>query len=207
MSRPLSQTSLHTALPIGSDSRSKLRSQLLPPKSHGGAPSVGKRKTTRPWNPAAPVHLVLQSQRARGAWSLLHRKNRNRVQAMIYRYAERFQVRVYRATNTGTGIQLLVKAHDRKALADFLRVLAGRVAVSVSGARKGVKRIGRFWDHLVWSRLVNWGRDFFGVREQLVVLTSGHVIHPESTARGATDVQLPDISLQTNTRSRAHRPR
>jgi hypothetical protein len=153
------------------------------------------------------VHLVLNTSRGKGAWSLLHRKNRNRIQAMIYRYAERFQVRVYRATNTGKGLQLLVKASDRKALADFLRVLAGRVAISVSGAKKGTNRIGKFWDHLVWSRLVNWGRDFFGVREQLVVLTSGHVIHSESAAGWAVDVQLPNPSVPPNPRSRAHRPR
>ena len=84
---------------------------------------------------------------------------------MIYVYAERFKVRVYRAANKGEQLHLLVKAKNRKQLADFLRVLAGRVAVTVTGAKKGLKRIGKFWDYLTWSRLVNWGQDFFQVQQ------------------------------------------
>lgn len=53
---------------------------------------------------------------------------------------------VYRFANVGDHLHLLVKANDRKDLADYLRVLAGRIAVTVSGARKHVKRIGKFWD-------------------------------------------------------------
>ena len=83
---------------------------------------------------------------------------------MIYVYAARFKVHVYRAANVGDHLHLLVKSSDRKALADYLRVLAGRIAVTVSGAQKGVKRIGKFWDHLCWSRLVKWGREFHVVQ-------------------------------------------
>ncbi len=88
--------------------------------------------------------------------------------AMVYVYAERFQIKVYRAANVGNHLHLLVKAKERKHLADYLRVLAGRIAVSVSGAKKGIKRIGKFWDYLYWSRLVNWGRDFYQVRKYVL---------------------------------------
>ena len=84
---------------------------------------------------------------------------------MIYVYAHRFKVKVYRAANVGNHLHLLVKATEKKHLADYLRVLAGRIAVTVTGAQKFVKRIGRFWDYLYWSRLVNWGRDFYNVRK------------------------------------------
>ena len=85
--------------------------------------------------------------------------------AMIYVYAERFKVRVYRASNSGDHLHLLVKANEKKNLSDFLRVLAGRIAVSISGAKKGQKRIGKFWDYLFWSKLINWGREFYQVRK------------------------------------------
>jgi hypothetical protein len=167
MSRHPPQKPLHETLPVGSAARSRLQAQLTPRLSHGGPKSVRRRKTARPWNPKAPVHLVLSSHRAKGAWSLQHRKHRAKVQALIYRYAERFKVRIYRASNVGNQLQLLVKASDRKQLADYLRVLAGRVAVTVTGAQKGIKRIGKFWGHLTYSRLVNWGKDFFSVRKLL----------------------------------------
>lgn len=79
---------------------------------------------------------------------------------MVYVYGARFRVKIYQFANVGNHIHLHVKASERKDLADFLRVLAGRIAVTVSGARKQVKRIGRFWDHLYWSRLVKSGHDF-----------------------------------------------
>jgi REP element-mobilizing transposase RayT len=159
------QTNFTEVLPVGSKARSKLKSLLNPRITHGGVPSLQKRKTSRPFSPHAPVHLVLKSKRAKGAWSLLHRKNQARVNSMIYVYAHRFKVKVYRAANVGDHLHLLVKATERKHLADYLRVLAGRIAVTVSGAQKYVKKIGRFWDYLYWSRLVNWGRDFYNVRK------------------------------------------
>jgi REP element-mobilizing transposase RayT len=166
--RVSTQLSLKHALPIGSKSRAKLTQSLEPRRSHGGSPSLGHRKTERPFSPKAPLHIVLKSKRARGAWSLLHRKHRGKITSMIYVYAERFKVHVYRAAIVDNHLHLLVKADEKKQLSDFLRVLAGRVAVTVSGARKHVKKIGKFWDYLCWSRLVNWGRDFFNTRAYVV---------------------------------------
>jgi REP element-mobilizing transposase RayT len=166
--RPPKQTNFAETLPVGSKVRSKLKSQLDPRVSHGGAPSIRKRKTIRPFSPNIPVHLVLRSKRAKGMWSLLHRKNQAKVNSMVYVYAHRFKVKVYRMANVGNHLHLLVKAAEKKHLADYLRVLAGRIAVAVSGAQKYIKRIGRFWDYLYWSRLVNWGRDFYNVRKYVL---------------------------------------
>lgn len=161
------QTSLYTQLPVGSPERARLKQRLQPRIVHGGETAKNKRKTARPFTGTAPLHVVLKATRARGEWSMLHRKHRSKITSMLYVYAKRFNVQVFRATNVGNHLHLLVKAKNRKNLADYLRVLAGRVAVTVTGARKGVKRIGKFWDHLCWSRLVNWGRDFFQVRDYL----------------------------------------
>jgi hypothetical protein len=79
---------------------------------------------------------------------------------MIFTYAERFKVKVHQARIVGGTLHVLTSARDRKNLADFLRVLAGRVAIVVSGAKKGQKRVGKFWNELCWSKLMNWGREF-----------------------------------------------
>jgi hypothetical protein len=77
-------------------------------------------------------------------------------------------VRVFLARVRKNGIELLVKAHDRKDLADFFRVLAGRVAIGVTGAKKGVRKIGKFWNELCFSKLLNWGAEFHALRNQLL---------------------------------------
>lgn len=164
----MKQGKLSESLPIGSKERSQIKATVEGRIAHGGEDSVGKRKTTRPYSPKAPTHIVLKSNRARGRWSLRHRKNQAKITAMIYVYARRFKVQVFRAANTGNELQLLVKSSERKALADYLRVLAGRIAVTVSGAQKGVKRIGKFWNHLCWSRLVKWGHEFHRVQRMVV---------------------------------------
>ena len=177
MARALKQLKFTETLPMGSAERTKLRAILEPRLSHGGEPSIHKRKTARPFAPKVPVHLVLRSKRARGIWSLLHRRHKSKITSMIYVYAERFKIHVYRAANVGNHLHLIVKADDRKNLADFLRVLAGRIAVTVTGAQKSGylngkfylgKKIGKFWDFLYWSRLVNWGRDFHQVRKYVL---------------------------------------
>ena len=161
---PGPQIELPALLPIGSPQKKALKDALHPRKRHGGQERVRLRKLERPFYENTPIHLVLNSKRAKRDWSMQHRKHRSKITSMIYVYAKRFQVRVYCASNEGEQLHLLVKAHERKHLADFLRVLAGRIAVTVTGAKRGVKRVGRFWDYLTWSRLVNWGQDFFQVR-------------------------------------------
>ena len=167
MRKPSHQLNLADALPIGSKERSHAKARLQTRTTHGGLEAKGKRKTERPFSPKAPVHIVLKSARAKGTWSLRHRKNQSRITSMIYVYAHRFKVHVYRSANVGNHLHLLVKATDRKNLADYLRVLAGRIAVTVTGAQKFVKRIGKFWDHLCWSRLVAWGKEFHYVQRNV----------------------------------------
>ena len=186
--KSMKQGKLSESLPIGSKERSQIKSTVEGRIVHGGEDSVGKRKTTRPYSPKAPTHIVLKSNRARGKWSLRHRKNQAKITAMIYVYARRFKVQVFRAANTGNELQLLMKSSDRKALADYLRVLAGRIAVTVSGAQKGVKRIGKFWNHLCWSRLVKWGHEFH--RAQRMVVACG--LNPETENKKREPAQWAD---------------
>jgi hypothetical protein len=112
---------------------------------------------------------------------------------MIYTYAERFKVRVHQSRIEGGRLHLLVRSKERKNLADFLRVLAGRVAVVVSGAKKGQKRIGKFWNELCWSKLLNWGRDFHEVMKQL---RSGE--RPGNASSGPSDGALPLFAVDTS---------
>ena len=89
------------------------------------------------------------------------------VQKILRRFALRYGIRVYEFANAGNHLHLLVRAKCRLALQNFLRVFAGLVARRVTGANKS-KPVGGFWDMLAYSRVMSWGRDFFGVRAYLV---------------------------------------
>ncbi len=204
--RPDHQPALHESLPPGSKQRTRLHQNLLPRSKHGGQESQGKRKTARPFTPKAPVYVVLKSSRAKGSWSLLHRKNKAKVLSMVYVYAERFKVRVYRVSNVGNHLHLLVRAQEKKHLQDYLRVLAGRIAVTVTGARKFVKSLDpnphagpartqyrrKFWDYLCWSRMVSWGRDFYSVSREILV----NPIKKLTTELQEWGAPIPEVNLR-----------
>ncbi len=134
-----------------------------PRVEHGGDVRLRRRKLTRPIDTRRPLHVVLRSTRARGAWSLRARTNDGVIRATLRRYARRYAVRIYEFANAGNHLHLLVRPTCRIGLQNFLRVFAGVSARLVTGARKG-RPVGRFWDFLAYSRIVQWGRDFFGVR-------------------------------------------
>ena len=128
---------------------------------HGGAVLHGRRKRERPVSTRRAMHVVLTSERARGAWSL--RRHERTVRDALRQMARRFDVRVYDFANVGSHVHLLVRVRRREAFHGFLRSFAGIVARRVTGARCGQPR-GRFFTGLAWSRVVAWGRDDLGVR-------------------------------------------
>ncbi len=127
-------------------------------KEHGGDTRKGRRKIQRPFDPKRPLHLTLKSSRARGALSLLSPSRKGHVLELAHAIAARHDVRVYRFANVGSHLHLLVQARTRTSFQSFLREFAGRIAILVTGAIKG--RPAKFWDGLVWTKIVEWGRQF-----------------------------------------------
>jgi REP element-mobilizing transposase RayT len=137
-----------------------LRAELVRTE-HGGALARRMRKLERPVSTRRPMHVVLSSRRHSGPWDL--RRHDRAVRDVLRDMAHRFGVRVYDFANVGSHLHLLLRARRREAFQGFLRSFAGIVARRVTGARRG-RPAGRFFVGLAWSRVVRWGRDYFGVR-------------------------------------------
>lgn len=147
--------------------------------AYGGSHTKGKRKTRRPFDPKQALHVVLRSSRARGEFSMLRPRHCNHIRGLVDRLKARWGVSVYRYANVGNHLHLLIRAKTRADWQGFIRELAGGIAMIVTGARKGaalersVKRSKAaglaqsaeraFWDHLVFTRIVRFGRDFNNV--------------------------------------------
>ena len=145
-----------------------LRQLLFPGMSrprleHGGDIGRGKRKERRPFSSRRPAHVVLRSSSARGPWSLRRRANEAAAAEEIEQAARRFGVKIYERAILATHLHLLCRARRREDLQNFLRVVGGRIAQRVTGARKGQPCPG-FWDELAYTRIVAWGTDFRNVR-------------------------------------------
>jgi REP element-mobilizing transposase RayT len=144
------------------------RGELEPPRiEHGGDIRLGRRKLARPIDTRRPLHLVLRSSRARGAWSLRRPENEAIVRQTLRSMARRYGIRVYESANSGNHLHFLVRTKCRHALQNFMRAFAGIVARLITGAQKG-RAVGRFWDAICYSRVVQWGREFWRVRAYVV---------------------------------------
>lgn len=151
---------------------------------HGGDIRKGRRKLARPVDPRRPLHVVMRSARARGELSMLAPRNKRRVERSLAEIARKRGIRVYRVANVGNHLHLLLKTPDRRALSAFLRELAGRIAMLITGAAKG--RAQKFWYGLAYSRIVSWGRDFKGVHLYLIqnLFEATGVLTQKMKARG-----------------------
>jgi REP element-mobilizing transposase RayT len=140
--------------------------------SHGGSLAPGKRKSARPIDPKQGLHVVLRSSLARGDHSMLRSNHCQNIHDFTHQLAKHWSVRIYRFANVGNHIHLLIKVPSRAIWRRFIRELSGGIAVIVTGARKGSSltknESGRgFWDGLVFTRIVKFGRDFVGVKTYL----------------------------------------
>jgi REP element-mobilizing transposase RayT len=134
------------------------------PKDHGGFLRPGRRKSARAIDPKQLQHTVLKSSRAKGSWSMLHRRHRPHVDQAVQRVARRHGIRVYRFANVGNHIHLLTQTPSRQAFQRFLREITGTIALIVTGAKKGAALEKNdagsgFWDSLAYTRIVSWGRE------------------------------------------------
>ncbi|MBI2605879.1 MAG: transposase [Deltaproteobacteria bacterium] len=134
---------------------------LLPKPSleHGSSLRTGKRKIARPIDTKRAMHLVMRATRARGPWSMLREEHKPKIERLVHLASSRHGVRVYRFSNVGNHLHLLVRARTRVGFQNFLRVITAQTAALATGARKGNPK-GRFWDALAYSRVVSWGREF-----------------------------------------------
>jgi REP element-mobilizing transposase RayT len=130
-----------------------------PDLQHGGQTRIGRRKIARPIDPKRPLHLVLRSSKARGAWSMLHPRHARRVDALVRETARKYAVRIERYANVGNHLHVLLLPGSRRTFRAFIRELTGRVAALVTGARKLQPLERKFWDFLPYTRIVSWGRD------------------------------------------------
>jgi REP element-mobilizing transposase RayT len=146
-------------------SRRKTQLSFLPPIQlvHGSTTRAGKRKIARPIDPKRPMHVTLKSSQARAELSLLHSRHAKRIQEVLRILASRYGIRIYQYANGGTHLHLLFSGKTRKSIQNFMKALSARIAQLVTHAKKG-RAFGRFWDATFFSRVVNWVRDFTGVR-------------------------------------------
>ncbi len=129
----------------------------------------GKRTTRaarqyRPRGTKEAMYLVLRSDRARGAKSLL--KYDGVVRAVIAQLAQKHGVRVYRVVNAGNHLHITLKLSKQFLWKGFISGITGGIARAVGFQRKRDENSKQgFWNSRPFTRVIAWGRDYDVVKD------------------------------------------
>ncbi len=126
---------------------------------YGGSLLHGRRKGKRPVFLSKPLHLVMRSDVAMGKLSLP--RFEEIIKARLERYALKFHIKVYKLAINRNHLHLCIQGQDREEIASFLKVFSGVIAKKVLQHSK--LKLSKFWTDRVYSRIVQWGRDYKGV--------------------------------------------
>lgn len=133
--------------------------------------SPGKRTTRasrqyRPRGTKEAMHVVLRSDRARGAESFL--KYDRVVRFVIGKLASRHGVRIYSIVNAGNHLHITLKLSKQFLWHGFISGITGGIARAIGFKRDKGSRQG-FWNSRPFTRLISWGKDYNIVKDYHVL--------------------------------------
>ena len=124
-------------------------------KQSGGSLGIGKRKVARVLGTRTPIHFVLKSQKSINLYL-----QRPLLQKLLYRYAQRFGIKIYKESVQRDHWHFCIKMTNRHLYRGFIRALTGTIA----------RQLGKgLWSQLPFSRIVTWGRDFLNVTDYILL--------------------------------------
>jgi hypothetical protein len=118
----------------------------------GGSQLKSNPKEKRYISTREAMHLVLRSDRAKGAHSFLRRSKHAR--ELIYKISEKYGVRIYKFANVGNHFHIVLRIYKRFLWKAFICELTSRLAALV-----GLN--GKLWKGRPFTRVIaGWGRNF-----------------------------------------------
>ncbi len=120
----------------------------------GGA--LNYRKKPRPFDKRKSIHLILRSPQLSGARSLLKSNRRTWIETLILQKVQKYQAKLYRLSVNSNHIHLLMRFEDARGQSDFLRDLAGCLALKIRKTFRMGKE-NKIWEGRPFSRLVSRG--------------------------------------------------
>ncbi len=102
----------------------------------------------------------MRSTKAQGKLSLL--KQAKAIDAILTDMAKRFHVKIYERANAGNHLHLIIRGRTKLGIQNFLRSVTALIARLMTCATRGNPQ-GKFWDALVFTRLLTWGRELRSV--------------------------------------------
>lgn len=145
----------------------QLRYLKKDPHAYGGVLSNTRagRSRPRPLSRRHSMHLVLRSSRATGALSM--RRHAGKVEAIVRRFASKYQVRLFSLANVGNHLHFHIQLRNEENYRPFIRAITAAIAMAVTGRSRWKKSVGKFWDYRPFTRLVKNAASFLRLRDYI----------------------------------------
>ncbi len=127
-----------------------------------GKRTTRKSRQHRPRSTTEAMHVVLRSDYARGARSLL--RYDRMVRAVIEKLAARHGIRIYRIVNAGNHLHMTLKLSKQFLWRGFISGVTGGIARAVQRKRNGDSQQG-FWNSRPFTRIISWGKDYNVIKD------------------------------------------
>ena len=118
---------------------------------YGGA--LNYRKKKRPFHKNRAVHLILRSRLLSGSRSLTKSNRSSWVQELLKTKAKKYQAKLYKFSVNSNHIHILIRFLSPESQSQFLRDVAGSLALKIKRAFKIPQAI-RVWDQRPFTSLV-----------------------------------------------------
>lgn len=90
--------------------------------------------------------------------------NSSKVSARLKERAKRFHIQIHDWVNMGNHLHLKISCKDTYKMKMFLRTFSGLLARDLTGANKRTGQFGKFWDGLVYTRVLHSTLEELGLR-------------------------------------------
>lgn len=117
----------------------------------GGALQYRKKK--RPFRRNRATHLIFRSQLLSGSRSLLRANRQEWVKELLKKKAKKYHSRLYQFSVNSNHLHLLISFIDEDSQRDFLRDVAGSLALKIKKTFKIPQNI-KVWDGRPFSRII-----------------------------------------------------
>lgn len=123
------------------------------------------RTRGRPLSTRHSMHLTLRSSRAKGTLSM--RRQAGRVDAIVKRFAVKYQVRIFSLANVGNHLHFHIQLSRQENYRPFIRAVTAAIAMAITGSSRWKKSEGKFWDYRPFTRLVRSTAGFLRLRDYI----------------------------------------
>lgn len=114
------------------------------------------------------MHLVIRSSLAKGAHSL--RRKDKEVFKIVQKQARQLGVKLYKYANGGNHLHMIILPLSRTAFNKFVRAITGLIARLILSTERGRPTPDniQFWDKRPFTRILEWGADFYKACDYLL---------------------------------------